>query len=132
MRNDEIHLRHDVASRAEIGCLHFAGVFALGASVELMQSIGIENIQSRVLKLNRALTSRLDESGWKVLSPLGEEKFRSAETLVSGEEPAKIVAHLAQQNILVTEKPQGIRVSTDFFNDEDDIEKLLHRLHGFH
>src|SRR5215211_3140687 len=45
MRNDEVHLRHDVAARAEIGCLHFAGVFALGASVELMQSIGIENIQ---------------------------------------------------------------------------------------
>jgi len=125
MRNDEIHLRHDVASRAEIGCLHFAGVFALGASIELMQSIGIENIQARVLDLNRMLTSRLDEIGWKVLSPLGEERFRSAETLVSGEEPAKIVARLAQQRILVTEKPQGIRVATDLFNNEDDVEQLL-------
>jgi len=130
MRNDEIHLRHDVASRAEIGCLHFAGVFALGASIEFMQSIGIENIQTRVLELNQKLTSRLDEIGWKVLSPLGDEKFRSAETLVRGEEPAKIVSQLAQQNILVTEKPQGIRVATDFFNNEDDIEKLVHRLHG--
>ena len=125
MRNDEIHLRHDVASRAEIGCLHFAGVFALGASIELMTSIGIENIQTRVLELNRALTSLLDESGWKVSSPLGEEKFRSAETLVAAEEPAKLVAQLAQQNILVTEKPQGFRVSTDFFNNEDDIEQLI-------
>jgi selenocysteine lyase/cysteine desulfurase len=132
MRNDEVHLRHDVASRAEIGCLHFAGVFALGASIELLQSIGIENIQSRVLELNRMLTARLEESGWKVLSPLGEEKFRSAETLVAMENPAKVVAHLAEQNILVTEKPQGFRVSTDFFNNEDDIEKLVHRLHGFH
>lgn len=132
MRNDEVHLRHDVASRAEIGCLHFAGVFALGASIELMQSIGIENIQTRVLELNRMLTARLEESGWKVLSPLGEEKFRSAETLVAMENPAKVVAHLAEQNILVTEKPQGFRVSTDFFNNEDDIEKLVHRLHGFH
>src|SRR6185437_11349098 len=69
MRNDEVHLRHDAASRAEIGCLHFAGVFALGASIELMQSIGIENIQERVLDLNRILTARLGE---KVLSPLGE------------------------------------------------------------
>src|SRR6185369_17495592 len=114
------------------GCLHFAGVFALGASVELMQSLGIENIQPRVLELNRALTSRLDEIGWKVLSPLGEEKFRSAETLVAAEDPAKVVNHLAQQNVLVTEKPQGFRVSTDFFNNEDDIEKLVHRLHRFH
>jgi cysteine desulfurase / selenocysteine lyase len=125
MRNDEVHLRHDVASRAEIGCLHFAGVFALGASIELMQSIGIENIQVRALELNRKLTSRLEESGWKVLSPLGEEKFRSAETLVAAEEPAKVVNQLAQQNILVTEKPQGFRVSTDFFNNEDDVERLI-------
>jgi len=125
MTNDEIHLRHDVASRAEIGCLHFAGVFALGASVELMHSIGIENIQSRALELNRVLTSRLDEIGCKVLSPLREEKFRSAETLVAAEDPAKVVSHLAQQNILVTEKPQGLRVSTDFFNNADDIERLV-------
>ena len=100
----------------------------MDASIELMQSIGIENIQSRALELNRVLTSRLDEIGWKVLSPLGEEKFRSAETLVSGEEPAKLVAQLAQQNILVTEKPQGIRVATDFFNNEDDIEQLIRNL----
>lgn len=125
MRNDEVHLRHDVAARAEIGCPHFAGVFALGAAVELMQSIGIENIQARALELNRVLTSRLEQ---KVLSPLGEERFRSAETLVAADDPAKVVAHLARQNILVTEKPQGFRVSTDFFNHEDDIERLIRAL----
>jgi cysteine desulfurase / selenocysteine lyase len=129
MRNDEVHLRHDVASRAEIGCPHFAGIFSLGASIEFMQSIGIENIQARVLELNRTLTSRLDEAGWKVLSPLEEEKFRSAEILVAGE---NVVTHLARQNILVTEKPQGFRVSTDFFNNEDDVERLVHGLYGFH
>ena len=125
MRNDEVHLRHDMASRAEMGCLHFAGVFALGASIELMQSLGIENIQARALELNRLLTARLDESGWRVLSPLAEERFRSAETLVAAENPAKVVNHLAQQNIFVTEKPQGFRVSTDFFNDEGDVERLI-------
>jgi cysteine desulfurase / selenocysteine lyase len=128
MRNDEVHLRPDMASRAEIGCLHFAGVFALGASIELMQSIGIENIQARALELNRMLTSRLED---RVLSPLGEELFRSAETLVAADDPAKIVNYLAQHNILVTEKPQGFRVSTDFFNNEDDVDQLLDRITGF-
>lgn len=125
MRNDEVHLRHDVASRAELGCLHFAGVFSLGASIELMQSIGIENIEARALDVNRELTSRLAESGWKVLSPLDDERFRSAETLVAAEAPAQVVSHLAQQNILVTEKPQGLRVATDCFNNEDDVERLI-------
>lgn len=128
MRNDEVHLRHDVASRAEIGCPHFAGIFALGASIELMQSIGIANIQERALELNRKLTSRLEEIGWKVLSPVDEERFRSAETLVAADEPAQLVNKLASQKILVTEKPQGFRVSTDFFNNEDDIERLIRAL----
>ena len=125
MRNDEVHLRHDVSARSELGCPHFAGIFALGASIELVQSIGIANIQTRALGLNQLLTTRLNEIGWKVLSPLELEKFRSAETLVAAENPAKVVADLAAQKILVTEKPQGFRVATDFFNDEVDIERLV-------
>ena len=130
-RNDEVHLRHDVSARAEIGCPHFAGIFALGASVELMQSIGMKNIEARALDLNQRLTAELNEIGWRVLSPLTEERFRSAETLVGAENPADIVAHLAARKIYVTEKPQGFRVATDFFNDEEDIKKLSHELRGF-
>jgi selenocysteine lyase/cysteine desulfurase len=128
-KNDEVHLRHDVAARAELGCPHFAGIFALGASIELMQSIGMANIEARALELNRTLTARLDEIGWRVLSPLGEEKFRSAETLVAAEDPAQVVSQLASQKIFVTEKPQGFRVATHFFNNEEDIEELSHGLH---
>jgi len=128
MQNDEVHLRHDLSSRAEIGCPHFAGVFALGASVELMQSIGIANIEARALELNRVLTARLSDVGWRVLSPLMNEKFRSAETLVQADNPAAVVQRLASENILVTEKPEGIRVSTDFFNNEEDIEQLICKL----
>ena len=129
-RNDEVHLRHDVSSRAEIGCPHFAGIFALGASIELMQSIGMKNIETRALDLNRQLTAELNEIGWRVLSPLSEERFRSAETLVEADKPAEVVAELASQKIYVTEKPQGFRVATDFFNDEDDIRKLSLGLRG--
>ena len=130
--NNEVHLRHDASARAELGCPNFAGMFALGASIELMQSIGIANIEARALELNRKLTLRLSEIGWKVLSPLGDESFRSAETLVAADNPAQVVNYLAQEKILVTEKPEGFRVSTDFFNNEEDIESLVHKLHKFH
>ena len=93
-----------------------------------MQSIGIKNIEERALELNRLLTSRLQEAGWRVLSPLSEEGFRSAETLVATENPARVVAALAEKKVIVTEKPEGIRVSTDFFNNEDDIDQLIEGL----
>jgi selenocysteine lyase/cysteine desulfurase len=127
-RNNEIHLRHDAAARAELGCPHFAGMFALGASVDLMTSLGIKNIEERALELNRFLTSRLIDSGWNVLSPIAGEHTRSAETLVEVDDPARAVAKLAERKIIVTKKPQGIRVATHFFNNEDDIERLIEAL----
>ena len=126
--NDEVHLRHDASARTELGCPHFAGIFALGASIEMMESIGIENIKSRALTLNQLLTDCLNEAGWKVLSPLQDESMRSAETLVQADKPDELVAALAERKILVTRKPQGIRVSTDFFNNEDDIQRLIEGL----
>jgi cysteine desulfurase / selenocysteine lyase len=127
-RNDEIRLRHDAAARSELGCPHFAGMFALGASVDMMTELGTKNIEERALALNRLLTDRLRDSGWKVLSPIDSEESRSAETLIETEDPAGVVARLAEQKIIVTKKPQGIRVAIHFFNNEADIERLIEGL----
>jgi len=125
MRNDEFRPRHDAASRVELGCPHFAAIFSLGASVALINEIGIEDIQTRALELNRVLTSRLTEEGWPVLSPLRNENARSAETLVQVDKPGEVVRSLFLRGVVVTEKPEGIRVATHFFNNEDDIERLI-------
>ncbi len=130
LRNDEVHLRHDLSARAELGCPHFAGIFALGASIEMMHSHGMSHIQARALELSRRLTSRLSEAGWKVLSPLQDEQYRSAETLVAAENPTSLVNALAKEKVFVTEKPQGFRIATDFFNNEEDIEALIKALNN--
>ena len=43
---------------------------------------------------------------------------------------AKVVRYLFRHGVIVTEKPQAIRVATHFFNNEDDIEKLIGSLKG--
>jgi selenocysteine lyase/cysteine desulfurase len=128
MRNNEIHLRHTLSARSEPGCPHFAGIFALGASIQMIQSLGPASIEARVLELNRRLTARLTEAGWNVLSPLQNEDHRSAETLVAARNPEQVVSKLALQKVFVTEKPEGFRIATDFFNNEDDIERLIDAL----
>jgi cysteine desulfurase / selenocysteine lyase len=125
MRNSELHPRHDAAARIELGCPHFAGMFALGASVALISEIGINNIEERALALNRGLTQLLTKNGWKVLSPLQNENSRSAETLVEVENPGEVVRGLFRRGVIVTEKPEGIRAATHFFNNEDDIQRLV-------
>jgi cysteine desulfurase/selenocysteine lyase len=127
-RNSEINLRRDASARSELGCPHFAGIFALGTSVDFFNQVGMANIQERALSVNRILTDRLVEAGLRVLSPLDNESNRSAETLVAIENPAQVVTTLAEQSVIVTGKPEGIRVATDFFNNDQDIERLIEAL----
>jgi selenocysteine lyase/cysteine desulfurase len=125
MRNDEFRPRHDAASRIELGCPHFAGIFSLGAAVDLIDEVGIANIQQRALELNRFLTSGVGARGWRILSPLNNESARSAETLIQVEHLGEVVRRLFRRGVIVTEKPEGIRVATHFFNSEEDIERLI-------
>ncbi|HKS27355.1 MAG TPA: aminotransferase class V-fold PLP-dependent enzyme [Pyrinomonadaceae bacterium] len=122
---NDFEVRRDAAARAEPGCPHFAGIFALGACVNRFMEIGTGKIEARVLELNRRLTERVHEAGWRVLSPLKSEATRSAETLVAAAEPKALTEHLFSRGIPVTEKAEGIRVSTHLFNNDDDIARLI-------
>lgn len=128
MRNDSYELRRDAAARAEIGCPHFANIFALGEAARQLLEIGPERIERRVLALNRRLTESLKAAGWRVLSPLRDESVRSAETLVACEDPARAVRHLSRRKVAVSIKPEGFRAATHFFNDDEDITRLVSAL----
>jgi selenocysteine lyase/cysteine desulfurase len=112
--------------RTELGCPAFAGIFALGAALDYLLGIGIETIAERVLALNMYLTFQLEKEGFGVLSPGGEH--RSGQTLVEVAEPARATAFLKELGILVTEKPQGVRISTHFFNNEEDVDACVRAL----
>jgi cysteine desulfurase/selenocysteine lyase len=107
-------------ARSELGCPPFGPIFALGAAVDYLSGIGVAAIAERVLMLNVYLTARLARAGFEVLSPSGEH--RSGQTLVSVELPEQAVAFLAEQGISVTPKPEGIRISTHFYNDEQELD----------
>ena len=128
MRNDSYQLRADAAARAEAGCPHFAGIFALGEAARQLLELGVEHVERRALALNRRLTESLEAAGHEVLSPLGDERFRSAETLVRAADPSATVRHLARRRVAVTVKPEGFRAATHFFNDEADVARLADAL----
>jgi selenocysteine lyase/cysteine desulfurase len=109
--------------RHEMGCPPFGPIFALGAAVEYLLGIGIDRIAARVLALNAHLTDELARIGVRVLSPDGPH--RSGETLCAFPDPASVVEFLGARGIVVTKKPEGIRVATHFYNDEQDIDRLV-------
>jgi selenocysteine lyase/cysteine desulfurase len=125
MRNDSYDVRRDAAARAEIGCPHFANIFALGEAARQALEIGVGEIERRALAVNRHMTEALAGAGWKVLSPLSDEATRSAETLVEAGDPQRVFKHLTRSKVAVSIKPEGFRAATHFFNDESDIARLV-------
>jgi cysteine desulfurase/selenocysteine lyase len=119
----------DTARRIEMGCPPFAQIFALGAAVEYLLGIGLDGIAARVLALNTYLTDGLARLGVPVLSPGGPH--RSGETLCGFAHPAHLVGYLQARGIHVTEKPEGIRVATHFYNDARDVDTLLAALREY-
>jgi selenocysteine lyase/cysteine desulfurase len=116
------------ARRVEVGCPAFAGVFALEAAVAYLQDIGLDAIQARVLELNECLTGALQRRGLDALSPGGSH--RSGQTLVATPDPERITAGLAAQGIRVTQKAQGVRIATHFFNTPEEVERVAEALAG--
>jgi cysteine desulfurase/selenocysteine lyase len=113
-------------SRTELGCPAFAQAFAVGAAAEFVMKIGLEAIEARVLALNEYLTWNLERLGLQVLSPGGEH--RSGQTLVAIPDPRAAAAFLREHNVMVTRKPDGLRISTHYYNTEADIDAAVRGL----
>ncbi len=117
------------AARFELGCPAFAGIFALGAAITYLVGLGREAVAERVLALNMYLTFQLERAGFEVLSPGGPH--RSGQTLVALDDPRGAAAFLEQRGVLVTPKPQGLRVATHFYNNEADIDACVAALRAW-
>lgn len=127
LRNDRYRLLGS-AARFNWGSPSFPPLLAFGAAVDYINQIGIENIEKRVLSLNRYLTQQLSRAGFTLLSPLAPDRYRSGEVLVELAEPENTVRALAERNVICTLKPEGMRVATHFFVNEEDIDVLIREL----
>jgi selenocysteine lyase/cysteine desulfurase len=116
------------ASSFEVGCPHFPNIFALGAALELLNSIGQAQITSRILDLSRYFVDRLkNNTDFDITSPL-QDKSRSGIVVFKCDDPASTVHKLAAQNIIVSKRGVGIRVAFHIFNNEKDVDALINAL----
>jgi cysteine desulfurase/selenocysteine lyase len=112
--------------RTELGCPPFPAIFALGAAVDYLLGLGVEEVEKRVLELNTYLTGCLAKADIPILSPDGG--YRSGETLCAVADPARAAAFLRERRIEVTAKPEGVRISTHYYNSEQDVDTCVEAL----
>jgi selenocysteine lyase/cysteine desulfurase len=115
------------ARRFELGTPHFPNIIALNAAVRYISKIGIRGIERRILKLSDYLIDSLGDLKLEILSPIEERKHRSGIILFKARKkmPREIVNELEKRKIIVSQRGVGIRVSTHFYNNEQDVDKLM-------
>jgi len=115
------------AMRYELGCPPFPVIYAMGAAVDYLNGIGMENIESRVLELTDYLIDGLEHKGYEVISPgLPEQRSGIVVFRASGAEP--LWKRLLGKNIYVSVRGGGIRVAPHFYNSFAEIDALLKNL----
>lgn len=128
--NIDFTLKPD-AERFEEGTANRAGIFGLLASLETVTAHGVSNNFAHVLGLNDRLYQGLEKAGCEILSPVESDKERSGITIFStgSDEKNRLLSKkLNAANILVIHRGAGIRVSPHFFNNNDDIDRLIKAL----
>lgn len=127
---DMIFDRLDLTNEAcglEAGHPLFPGIFTLGAALSLISKIGMDSITERITQLSTMLQDRLRASGYSISSPL-EEKHKSSITLVSVNAAKQVAQKLLERGVFVSYAGENLRISVHFYNNEEDIDVLLHHL----
>src|SRR4029077_16470084 len=106
------------------------GIHALGAAIDLLLEIGADAIEARLLELTGRLAEELQALGATILSPMGPAERSSILTFALGDAP-RLQRALTDAAIIVRQRLGGIRLAPHFYNDADDIGRVVEAVKSF-
>ncbi len=116
------------AGRFEEGTYNVMGIYALGASLDMISEIGINNIHERVSGLGELTIEEADKRGFNIKSPR-DARMRGGIVSFSGDfDPADIRDELMKLNIVINERGGALRLAPHFYNTENEIMKFFSEL----
>jgi selenocysteine lyase/cysteine desulfurase len=115
------------ARRFESGTPPVPSIYAGVAGMELMEEIGIAATREHVQELNAYLVDGLDELGATLATPREPER-RGALLCVRSTDSRRLVAELAREGIVTSERDGNLRVSLHAYNGRDDADAVLQAL----
>jgi cysteine desulfurase / selenocysteine lyase len=112
------------ARRFSVGSYPFHNIMTMHASLGLLLEVGIKNIEKHNLKLLDILIDFLKDSPYQIKSSL-HPAHRSSILTFSGRNPQRLFEKLTRQNILVSFREKGIRVSPHFYNTQEEMDEFI-------
>ncbi len=123
--NYDFRLAKD-ARRYEPGSFDMAGIAAMGASLDLLLSIGIDRIWERVRRLTEGVIQEAISAGYEVVTPRNPEERSGIVTFrVPGVNPQALWKGLLARNVVTSPRAGGIRVSPHFYHTPEEISRFF-------
>ncbi|UCD28539.1 MAG: aminotransferase class V-fold PLP-dependent enzyme [Planctomycetota bacterium] len=120
----------DNACRFDTGSYNLAGIFGLGAAIELLMNIGIENIESHVLMLTDRLVEGVQDKGFRVVSSRRTGEASGIVSFVTDvHDQKKIRDSLEKEHRVIISLREGrLRASPHIYNTPEEIDQLIELL----
>lgn len=112
------------ARRFEVGSVPPLLVAGFESALDLLEQVGPDRIEERVLQLGGELHKMLENIGLRVLTP-PEPGRRAGITTFEATKSGPVVAHLRAQGVVVADREGKVRVSTHFYNNVEDLHRLV-------
>lgn len=122
-RPDQLDLATS-ARRFELGNFNLPAIHALGASLDMIEALGVQNIQNHCFDLGDHLIAGLDALDVRLVGPR-DRQHRAPHIYVIALRAAEWLGHFEQNGVRVSPERDGIRVSFGMFNTFADVDRLI-------
>src|SRR3990170_2235247 len=116
------------ALRFEEGSFNVMGIFALGAAIDLLNEVGIDRIQARVIELGDLIIREAEKRDFQVRTPKNKNERGGIVSIIGDFDPINIKDKSKEEGILVNVRGGAIRISPHFYNTEYEILRLFNAI----
>ncbi|MCK4594571.1 aminotransferase class V-fold PLP-dependent enzyme, partial [bacterium] len=115
------------ARRVETGINSILTQTALGESCRYFVELGPGAIEERIIGLCDYLIEGLTRKGYPILTPIVDGR-RSGIVCFKADDAVNLVNRLKERDVIVSAREGNVRVGIHFYNNSDDVDRLLAEL----
>lgn len=119
------------ASAFQTGTINAVGIYALNISLKMFESFGFRRVENSVIDHTLFLRNKLKDERIRLYPDELEEKYFSG--IVTFKHPASegLFNWLTERNIITSLREKMIRLSPHFYNNEEDIDKVVDAIKNY-
>ncbi len=122
-RNDPAHC----ARRFESGTPNVSAIYACIAGIEYLTAVGLSAVYRQVEHLTALIAAEAGSRNWKLITPAEAHRHGALMAIACTDAPT-LVKRLGEENIVVSDRDNNLRVSPHFYNSDADIHALFSAL----